>query len=592
MGEGTVTKPWEKEWDSGKAPVTGKPWEMEYGGGEETPPKQIRTGVFSSQEDPGPIGAGFIAFGRAGDKMLTGANRLRLQGLQKYHEARGNADEVKRIQGELDASSAEQASKDEAYAPLAESRPVSTALGGAVPYAMPMGGVVRTAGISAGMGALEAEPGERLSRAGTMGILGGGGALAGNLLHGAIAPGQRVQNQSLLTSPLSEVLDRARGFTNPDASGQILRNMERRGLQPRLSDINTTPGQNSLTRQTEDYLSRAPGSSGVMAEHAAKGQRVMNTEAAVSIGERSRNLSAETLADATQRIGHSFEQVRSLPGHPISLGPDVGQAAQEVLRQQSMRPISQNATLRQLATQLQTYSRHNGRLTGEAYNALRSDISAAANTAFREGNSAAGNGYNALLDAVDGAATASLNRAGHGELATALTTARGEYANLMSLERGRTVTAAGDVNPQALSGVMRQKYPRQYREGRMDDNPLFDIARYGETYPPLRAGSQTFERQAIQDIAEAPAAMATGAERAGPSMMGLATAPFNYAAAQYMTSPLARFLSRRGLLGQAELSTTGGVLSNIAARNLSAGMPGSMGLYDEAMRLYDEENNR
>jgi hypothetical protein len=591
MGEGTVTKPWEKEWDSGKAPVTGKPWEMEYGGGEETPPKQIRTGVLTSQEDPGPIGAGFIAFGRAGDKMLTGANRLRLQGLQKYHEARGNADEVKRIQGELDASSAEQASKDEAYAPLAESRPVSTAIGGAVPYSMPMGGIVRTAGISAGLGALEAEPGDRLSRAGTMGILGGGGALVGNQLHGAIAPGQRAQSQSMWTAPMGELVDRARGFTNPDASGQILRNMERRGLKPRLSDINTAPGQTSLTKQTEDYLSRAPGSSGVMAEHAAKGQRVMNTEAAYSIGEKSRNLSAETLGNATDRIGGVFDQVVKLPGRPIGLGPDVAEAAQAVLREQGMHPIFKDPVLSKLASDIQMAARHNGKISGEVYQAARSDLSAAANKAFKEGNTTAGRGYDDLLEALDRTATTSLERAGHGELAAAHKIARGEYANLMSLERGRTVTAAGDVNPQTLSGVMRQKYPRQYREGRYE-NPLFDIAKYGETYPPLRAGSQTFERQAIQDIAEAPAAMATGAERAGPSMMGLATAPFNYAAAQYMTSPLARFLSRRGLLGQAELSTTGGVLSNIAARNLSAGMPGSIGLYDEAMRIYDEENNR
>jgi len=148
----------------------------------------------------------------------------------------------------------------------------------------------------------------------------------------------------------------------------------------------------------------------------------------------------------------------------------------------------------------------------------------------------------------------------------------------MSLERGRTVTAGGDVSPQALGGVMRQKYPRQFREGRMEGNPLFDIARYGEVYPPTRAGSQTFERQAIQDIAEAPAAIATGAERPGMGMLGLATAPFNYAGAQYMTSPLARFLSRRGMLGQPTLSSTGGVLADVISRDIAAGQPGSMGI--------------
>jgi len=542
------------------------------------PKGNIRTGVMTSQEDPGALGAFSIAAGRGTDKIVSGIKQLGLQAQKKYYESQGDTVSAARAQEALDALAAEQTFRDEAYAPLAEERPVATATGGVTPYAIPMGKVLPTIAGSAALGAAEyGTPEERLTRGATMGGLMAGGSLLGQASSGILSPGARVKSQNILTSPMGDVVDRFRGFKNPDAGGEILRNMEVRGYKPYVSEI----GGSTTARQAEDYLARAPGSSGVMAEHARAGQRVFNTEAGRAIGERTRNLSASVLDDATVRIGKPFEAVAALPGRPVSVGANVGAAAQEVLRQQGMRPISADPVVQRTAATLQALSQYKGRLTGEAYNAFRSDLSTASNNAFRGGNSSAGRAYDDLLEALDSSAAQSLQAAGHGKLAQDLVTARSEYANLMTLERGRTVTAGGDVSPQALGGVMRQKYPRQYREGGLAGNPLYDIARYGETYAPLRAGSQTFERQAMQDIAEAPAAMATGAERGGTSLVGLATAPFNYVGAQYMTSPVARFLARRGLLGQPTFSATGGILSDVVARDIAAGLPGSAGILSE-----------
>jgi hypothetical protein len=529
-------------------------------------------------EDPGNLGAFSISAGRATDKIGQGFNDLRLRAKRRYLELRGDKTAADEVQKEIDALKAAEATKDEIYAPVTQQHPVATSLGGAVPYSLPVGGVLPSLLTGGGLGFSSYQPefGSRVLEGGKMGGMAAGGALLGGALSGAVQPGQRVMERNIMTAPITGehgVLDRMRGFNSPDAKGEILGNMEARGYKPYVSEI----GGSTAARQAEDYLSRAPGSSGVMADFAGRNQRTINTAAAESVGARSRNLSAQVLDDSSQRIGQTFEAVAALPGNPIRLGPDVGTAAAEVLRTQAMRPISADPVLSRVAHQLQIYSQYNGRLTGEAYNALRSDLSAAANQAHRGGNSAAGRAYDALLAAVDGSAATSLQAAGQGELAGQLATARGQYGNLMTLERGRTVSAGGDVNPQALSGAMRQKYPRQFREGRMEGNPLFDIARYGETYPPLRSGSQTFERQAIQDIAEAPAAMATGAERAGPSMVGVATAPFNWSAAHWLTSPAARFMSRRGLLGEPNFSATGGILSDVVARDLVNGMPGSLG---------------
>lgn len=545
------------------------------------PKGSIRTGVMTSQEDPGALGGFTIAAGHGADKIGSGVKQLGLMAQKKWYESRGDAAGVARVQKELEALGEEQASRDEAYAPLSESRPVATALGGAVPYAVPMGKMATSVAGGALLGGLEyGTPQERLERGATMGALNAGGALAGQALRGVLSPGERVQSRNILTAPMTgdrSVFDRLLGFKAPDATGEILRNMEARGLKPYVSEI----GGSTTARQAEDYLARAPGSAGVMAGHARRGQRVINTEAASAIGERARNLSAGVLDDATQRIGQTFEAVAALPGRPVSIGQNVGTAAQEVLKQQGLRPISADPVVQRTATMLQALAKNKGRLTGEAYNAFRSDLSTASNNAFKAGNSAAGRAYDDLLEALDSSAAQSLKAAGHGELAGSLVKARGEYANLMTLERGRTVSAAGDVNPQALATTLSQKYPRQFREGGLAGNPLYDIGRYGSVYPPLRSGSQTFERQAMQDLAEAPAQMATGAERAGPSMVGLATAPLNYAAAKYMTSPVARFLSRRGMLGQPTLSTTGGILSEVIARDIAAGMPGSAGILSE-----------
>lgn len=544
------------------------------------PRAPIRTGVFTQQDDPGPLGAFMIKAGHNTDEIMSGLKLRALTAQKKWYEMRGDTASAGEAQKRIEAIQQGRGEARDVMAPVEEQHPVATALGGAVPYSMPTGGVVPSMLIGGGLGATAADPGQEITGALKQGALNAGGALVGQGISGLASPGQRVMDRGVLTMPLTGeggVIDRMRGFRSPDASGEILRAMEARGYRPLVSEIGGSTG----ARQAEDYFARAPGSSGVMADFQRRNQKVINTAAGETIGERARNLSASVLDGAATRIGGTFDEVVRLPGNPIGFGPDVGQAAGEVLRQQGLHRIAADPQLSQVAQYLQTLSAHRGRMTGEGYNALRSDLSAAANQAHRAGNSAAGRGYDALLEAVDGTAAQSLGAAGQGELAQRLVQARQEYSNLMSLERGRTVSAAGDVSPQALAGVMRQKYPRAFREGRMEDNALFDIARYGETYPPLRAGSPTFERQAIQDLAEAPAAVASGAERAGPSLAGFVTMPFNYLGAQALTSPVTRMLSRRGVLGIPEVSHMGGVLGSTAARDVVNGAPGSLGILSE-----------
>jgi hypothetical protein len=184
-----------------------------------------------------------------------------------------------------------------------------------------------------------------------------------------------------------------------------------------------------------------------------------------------------------------------------------------------------NGEVISLAQQAQRMASMKGRIDGEAYQLIRSNLTDAAHTAFAAGSSQQGKAYQSLLSALDDSAEASLKAIGRDGLAKSLRETRPLYANLKMLERG-TVAEAGNVSPAKVAGAMRTQNPKAFREG-MTSGPLDDIARFGESFKPLQAGSPTAERL----MTSSPLSLAAFA---GPA----------YLAAKATTSPLATWYPR------------------------------------------------
>src|SRR5690606_38604069 len=141
------------------------------------------------------------------------------------------------------------------------------------------------------------------------------------------------------------------------------------------------------------------------------------------------------------------------------------------------------------AQQAKTLAANKARIDGEAYQLIRSGLSEASFDASGTNRVL----YGKLLEALDDSADASLRASGHAALADSLKTVRPQYGNLKVLEKG-AVAEAGNVSPARVASTLRSKNPAAFREGRLEGNQLFDIARMGEAFKPLRAGSPTYER--------------------------------------------------------------------------------------------------
>lgn len=484
----------------------------------------------------GGMEAATISAGRTADKILSGVKQVQLQGLAGGEAPgifKGLTPQELQPEGakaELDRMAVEQTDKDIAFSGVQRERPISSALGGMAPYLGVPGsaGILAGAGMAGGMEAMQyGTPEERASR----GLLGtatfGAGGMLGKAVGRAIAP----------------VAPRAISGTQSAA----LRSGQNLGIKPRLSEVT---GSRFLARM-EDMAARTPGGAGIMDDFARGNTQSINRAASQTIGENADELTPSVFAAASDRLGKVFESVKKLPGQPIRITANVGNAADDILRQQSkMIPQQQDANLIKLAREAKWAAQNKGRIDGETYQLLRSGLSEASFDASGTNRAL----YGKLLESVDDAAEESLKASGHGELASSLRTARAQYSNLKTLERG-LVAEGGNVSPARLGGVLRSKNPGAFREGR--GGVLGDIARYGESFKPLQQGSQTYERQAASDL------------------LGLLVqSPVAYGTAKFTTSPL--MTAYPGLLARnpraAMFANQAGLLASPAARGASMGL--------------------
>lgn len=408
--------------------------------------------------------AALVAAGRATDKVKAGVEEA-YRALPNYPLT---ADLNKRGS---EALAADQKTKDAIFAPLQREHPFATAGGEAAPYLATSTMGVLPAAATVGLidAAKYGTPSERAQR----GLIGAGSTFAGGLASHAGAG---------LISPVTSKT------AGPTAQG-ALEAAERVGVKPTLGEATGQP----WIRRLEDLVSRLPGGGATMAEHQAGNATALNRAATRAIGEDADELSPAVFAAAHKRIGKVFDDVRALPGHPISLGQDVATAADNVLRQQTkMLPTQQDQNLIRIATEAKNAAASRGRIDGETYQLTRSGLSDAAFDATGTNKKL----YGDLLKALDGSADASLRAGGKGDLADALKTAREQYGNLMTLEKGATAEG-GNVSAAKVASTLRTNSPGAFRQGKFLGSDMGDIAAVGEGMKPLRAGSPTFERETL-----------------------------------------------------------------------------------------------
>lgn len=428
-------------------------------------------------EDPGIGGAMLIGAGRTADKVVQGAKQLYLGAASKLT---GNPEYDQRLQ----ALAEQEAGNDKAYAGLQQVRPFSSGVGQAIPYLA----------IPASAGAL-----------GMAGIVGGTeaaqyGTIEERALRGAVGAGASLVGSGIAAGVRKAIAPTA-GNVISDTQKSALNAMRANGYQPRLSEMTGSP----LAARMEDFAARTPGGAGRMQGFAEANQAVVNRVASRAIGENADELTPAVFDAASKRLGKVFEDIKGLGSVnvngrqllPIKIDRGVYGAADDILRAQGKLPDQfRDTALMSIATDAKKLAGMSGRIDGEAYQLTRSELTRAAYDAFKAGNGNIGQAYKKLLGALDDSAETSLRAVGKGDLAQALRAARPEWGNLMTLEKG-LVAEGGNVSPARLAQALRSSNPKGFREGASGD--LFDLARFGEAFKPLRQGSQTYERELVSN---------------------------------------------------------------------------------------------
>lgn len=335
------------------------------------------------------------------------------------------------------------------------------------------------------------------------------GVLPGAVSYGT--PQERAREGitgGVATSAGSTLGRMAGGFLNPNLSRvqrETLTEGRARGINPRLSQVTGSP----TIERFEDWSSRMPVGAGVMDEFNQTNMKGFNRAGAESMGQApdsAGQVGPEVFARAKRDIGAVFDQVDAMPNPggvpPLVLGPEVASAANNVLHRQTLR-LTPDATLSRIATDALNATQHGGRMTGESYQALHSELTNAKYAAFAAGDGKTGQDYANLLDALDNSADNSMRQMGRADLADQLQNARAQYGNFKTLSTGR-VAEGGNINPARVAQAVRTNNPDAFRTGRTDGSPLGFLARWAELFPALRGGSQTAERQAVGNMARNP----------------------------------------------------------------------------------------
>lgn len=406
-------------------------------------------------EDPGAIGAGVIGMGRGLDRLAAGARNLTRSALGD--RITGAIDKLGTTLGMADGSQleAQQKGAQEAYAPLAEKRPVATTIGEMVPAAAmtaTAGGPLAMIAASALPGLIEyGTPEERLQR-GAMGLAGGAvGAGAGKLA-------------SRILQPTRNAATRA-----PDAA---LAAAERIGYRPTAGQ---TTGSKAL-QMLEQQAAKNPISSGIAQKFGAGNQSAINRAAARAIGETSGALDEDVMQAAAQRLGGQFEG--AFAGKEIPVSNSFKSFATALQKSSTKAGEFADPAVLSIADRAAAVAER-GTITGEEYQAMRSALSAVKRQAAAGNNGPLKHSAQGIIKALDDAAEKVIPK---DEMA-AFQKARAQYAAMKTLEK-RGAIKGGNVDPAIVRNALQSGDRSAFARGNIPGE-LADIARIGNAFRPL-----------------------------------------------------------------------------------------------------------
>jgi hypothetical protein len=434
------------------------------------------------------FGEAFMASaGKKTQDMLDGI-------LQLYLKAAGDDKALGGLATSVAARNAE-------FAPLLKERPVATGLGSALPaMAVPGAGAGYLGAMAAAALPELLSYGTAAERASKGGVAALGGA-AGRAIGGGI----------------TAVLKPAGVGVNSNAAA--MEAAKRIGYKPLAGQAT----QNPAMLNVENYLARNPGSSGTMQAINAANQSAVNRAATSSIGQAGDDVGSGVLGAAQRELGSEFTRLQGVTSP--RLGADFMQSLVTIETKNAALGSFRKTEVDSLIKKSLDLAA-SGKLSGQAYKEIHTELSAQATKAFKAGDAVEGKAVKTVREALDEAAGKSLSPADR----AAWDTVRQQWGNWKTLTKGQ-VAEAGNVSPARVASQLRQQGPG-FRTG-STSGPLVDVGRIGEGIKSaLNPNSGNLPQMALY----------------GNPITGIPLSVGNFVTAKVYTSPIAQWYLRRGLL--------------------------------------------
>jgi len=488
-------------------------------------------------EEPPSVGQTLaIGAGRTFDQLAAGLKHLLPESAQRAGDRVGAA--LGMANGEKLADPATQSENARLYQGLREQRPFATLAGETLPLlaapAAASGGIAAAAAASALPGLIEYGSNEERLARGALGAFGGAlGAAAGKGISRALQP--------------SRVAPDAATQAAIDAAGRIGYRVPA-GQQTGSKAIQTL----------EQQVAKNPIGAAFARPFAEGNQKAINRAAMKAIGEAGDSVTEEAIAAAKARLGGNFESLTADKVIPLTKGFEARALALKQkadlagpFKSQEVSALVDNAL--ELAK--------SGQMTGEAYQAIRSQLTDRARQAAAASNGKLQSAIKSVRSALDDAAEKVLSA----EEQALYKSTRQQYAAVKTLEKVGAVKG-GNVDPAIIRNVLQRGDKSAFASGKLSGE-LADIARIGNAFRQL-PDSGTASNAVTQLLLTGGAGLAgPGALLAalvGPAAVGKGL--FSDAGRRYLTNGIMNvspelerrlMMSGAGLLGLPAIAASG-----------------------------------
>lgn len=284
-----------------------------------------------------------------------------------------------------------------------------------------------------------------------------------------------------ISGTTNALADATIGRLDPETARLATLARDQYGIPVNAAQMSASPSVRFLS----STLNRLPFS-GAPAEY-AQTQNAVNRAVSMSIGENATKLTPDVMKAAKSRIGNVFDQVaqNTTVGVDRQFLQDIHNTlnnAQVVLPKQEAEPL-----FKATSNILSKIDPNTKTISGETYQAL-TRTGTPLDRLLNSSNPNLAYYSQGLRNALDDA----LERSASPEMANALSQAKYQYRNLMTIKPLVAKAPTGDINPALLQGAVNQKTGNALAFG--GGGELGDIARIGQRFLKEPPSSGTAER--------------------------------------------------------------------------------------------------